>query len=357
VSDLTVFIGPQATGKSLTAQILCFFRRLEQLVLETGSKEKDVRSALEQWLGNKLKVYLNSQTTLCWSHPDVSDGMPQEIICTRQGIDLNQALRRRLQNRAERNKADIYIPSGRALYAFLPPYAVVAGSRFIKSQDWPGYVSEFYGTLGRTIKWLHENPEVVDRAETQFLRGRIQKIIKGQLSYGAETVSLKIDQEKTITPTTMAAGQMEIWPFWAIVEEAISSDKTKLSRLYFDEPEAHLHPAAQKAVVEIIAYLVRQQGIQFVLTTHSPYILYAINVLLKANEVKGAARPLPSTVPQESVLPPAQVAAYRFSPDGIAYGIKDTETNLIDEDEFDRVADELGATFTELLEDSMKLAR
>ncbi len=34
VSDLTVLVGPQAVGKSLTAQILYFFRRLEDLSIQ-----------------------------------------------------------------------------------------------------------------------------------------------------------------------------------------------------------------------------------------------------------------------------------------------------------------------------------
>lgn len=352
VGDLTVFVGPQATGKSLTAQILYFFRRLEQLVSKKDELTEGLEIGLKQWLGSKLSVYTNTKTILRWSHPDIVANAVQEIAWTREGVKLNWALQTRMRTFSDLSKAEVYIPSGRALYTFLPPYVLVAESRFIKSQDWPGYITEFYGTLGRTIRWLHENQERANQsAEAEFLRSRIQNIIKGELSYGTETVSLKIGQ-KTITPTTMAGGQMEIWPFWAIVEVGNRSKRLRSARIYFDEPEAHLHPAAQKAVVEIIACLVHQQKTQFVLTTHSPYILYAINVLLQAHEVQSAGQSLPPNIAPQALLAPNQVAAYRFSPDGTVHSIKDPETNLIDEEELDRVADDLGTTFTELLEKS-----
>lgn len=352
VSDLTVFVGPQATGKSLTAQILYFFRCLERLVVWESDQAESIQLGLKQWLGSKLSLYTSSKTHLSWSHPDIVDGAFQELRWTQHGFKPNQALRNRVQTAQELSNAEVYIPSGRTLYTFLPPYVLVSESRFIKSQDWPGYITEFYGTLGRTIRWLHENQGAVSRsAKTQFLRSRIQSIIKGKLNYDAETVSLKIGP-KTITPTVMAGGQMEIWPFWAIVEGGISSNKLKPARIYFDEPEAHLHPAAQKAVTEVIAYLVQQQKIQFVLTTHSPYILYVINLLLKAYEIQTSGQAVPSAIPTEAMLSPAQVVAYRFASDRTVYNIKDAETNLIDEEELERVADDLGAIFTELLEES-----
>lgn len=91
-------------------------------------------------------------------------------------------------------------------------------------------------------------------------------------------------------------------------------------------------------------------GTRFLLTTHSPYILYAINNFLMAHKVLDADRALPAGVPPETALRPEQVAAYCFSADGTVHDIMDTKVGLIDEDELDRVADELGATFTRLQE-------
>jgi hypothetical protein len=185
--------------------------------------------------------------------------------------------------------------------------------------------------------------------DTDFVRSRIDAIFKGKIRYGPDTVLLKVGRQ-VLRPETIAAGQMEIWPFWAILEETLRGwDYYRSRRIYFEEPEAHLHPGAQRSVIEVIAYLVNQGG-QFVITTHSPYILYAINNCLMAHKVLDKGHDLPREVPKEVALRPEQVAAYRFSSGGQVHDIMDAETGLIDEQELDQVADELGATFTSLQE-------
>ena len=58
--DLTVFVEPQATGKSLAAQLLCFFRGIEDLLSPDVYAEKSPQallSALKYWLGTDLSTY------------------------------------------------------------------------------------------------------------------------------------------------------------------------------------------------------------------------------------------------------------------------------------------------------------
>jgi energy-coupling factor transporter ATP-binding protein EcfA2 len=142
---------------------------------------------------------------------------------------------------------------------------------------------------------------------------------------------------------------MEIWPFWAIVEHGLLTGKLPVSRIYFEEPEAHLHPGAQRSLMEILAFLVRH-GVQVVITTHSPYILYAVNNFLMAQQVLNSGHKLPPETPVETALHAGQVTAYRFAPDGNVFSIMDTEVGLIDAHELEQVAEDLGATFTEMQE-------
>ena len=140
---------------------------------------------------------------------------------------------------------------------------------------------------------------------------------------------------------------METWPFWTIIGTAARTGQLLYKQIYLEEPEAHLHPGAQRRLMEVVACLA-QQGGNFLLTTHSPYILYAVNNFLMAQKVLAAGRSLPPEIPPETALRPEQVAAYRFSSDGKVYDIMDAEVGLIDEDELDRTADELGVTFSRL---------
>jgi hypothetical protein len=375
VRDLTVLVGPQATGKSLAAQLLYYMRGLESLAPhsigtslgrrrtkpedqdteatpDTDSPLSSTLSGLEWWLGNDLSVYVTSQTEVSWNPMSPSEKTEYRISWDNEGPKLNKALDRRI--RKERGfPRQVYIPAGRALYSFLPPASALLFSARSRLK-WPGYIPTFYEALADALDQLWKEQErgrqptlfeaVVDYT---FLRERIDAIFKGQIRYGPDTVSLEV-KGKRLRAETIAAGQMEIWPFWAMLQVGFKSG-IETSRIYFEEPEAHLHPEAQRGVMEIMAYLVGQQG-QFVITTHSPYILYAINNSLMARKVLDTGRALPPEIPEEIALSPRQVAAYRFSSDGTVHNIVDEKVGLIDENELDRVADELGATFTRLQE-------
>lgn len=377
VKHLTIFVGPQATGKSMAAQILYFMRGLESLITrppdaffdrkrvrfvgEEGETVPDADlplhdtlSGLEWWLGNPPSVYTTSSTVVSWKPAARPEGTKYEIRWVERGAELNEALAKRTRQWLP-PEPQVYIPAGRALYSFLSPSsAVPLLSRPQSKLQWPGHILTFYETLGAAINQLWKDQERGQRTifeaavDTGFLRQRIEAIFKGQMRYGPDSVSLKVG-EKMLRPETIAAGQMEIWPFWAILEDTLRSATLDRTRIYFEEPEAHLHPGAQHSVVEVVAYMVRQGG-QFVITTHSPYLLYAINNCLMAQKVLDQGRDLPSEIPEKIALHPEKVAAYRFSSDGTVHDIMDAEVGLIDEDELDRVADELGSTFTSLQE-------
>ncbi|HFU3673533.1 TPA: AAA family ATPase, partial [Streptococcus suis] len=50
------------------------------------------------------------------------------------------------------------------------------------------------------------------------------------------------------------------------------------SPVILDEPEVHLHPEWQLVLAEIIVLLQKQLNINFLINTHSPYFLRAIEV-------------------------------------------------------------------------------
>ena len=52
-----------------------------------------------------------------------------------------------------------------------------------------------------------------------------------------------------------------------------------------EEPEAHLHPIAQKHLMHIIALMRNHIDSQIVMTTHSPYLLAVLKNLLTAGQV------------------------------------------------------------------------
>lgn len=349
--DLTVFVGPQATGKSLASQSLYFLRRYETLLLQLkATPSQATAAALESWFGPEFSVYTSHGSRLYWN-PGEPDEQGNEIRWTESGLSISHALEERFHQQAILEQAEIYIPAGRTLYSFLPPHSLV--SRVLASQEWPGFILTFYETLGRTISWLRRKQENAnaepsrdDDPPATFLRERIETIFKGQIQYGDETIALKVNGG-VLSSNSIAAGQMEIWPFWALVEAGLGSKRFDSAQIYFEEPETHLHPAAQQSVMEMIAHLVRNRT-RFLITTHSPYILYCINNFLMTHKVLSAGKTLPENISAETALPPERVAAYRFAPNGLVHDIMDREIGLIDESELDDVADDLGSDFAAL---------
>ena len=115
--------------------------------------------------------------------------------------------------------------------------------------------------------------------------------------------------------------------------------------LYVEEPEIHLHPRAEWAVIEALAYMV-SKGFRVVMTTHSLTALYVINNLLLAGgrRRKGAGR---RSAAEGIDLLFKDVAAYHLHA-GEVTSLRDEETGQLDESALGRVADTLAAEMNRL---------
>lgn len=88
------------------------------------------------------------------------------------------------------------------------------------------------------------------------------------------------------------------------------------SFIIFEEPEAHLHLAAQREMAKIIIQLVNS-GCYLLITTHSDTFLQQLNNLLLLNNHPQKARLLKKFgLTDDDILAPNQVSAYDFDCDG-----------------------------------------
>ena len=88
--------------------------------------------------------------------------------------------------------------------------------------------------------------------------------------------------------------------------------------LLIEEPEAHLHPAAQTRMAVALARLVRA-GVRVVVTTHSDWLLKEIGNLMRAGELQEAGRS-PADDGPPSALRRDDVGIWLFSKDGPVSG-------------------------------------
>lgn len=115
-----------------------------------------------------------------------------------------------------------------------------------------------------------------------------------------------------------------------------------LLNIFIEEPEAHLHPKAQKMLARIIAQAVNTKFKRVIMTTHSDYLLSALNnhILLSrlsSERLRGLG------YSEKEALLPEYVAAYLMRIDGDKAVVERLEISEdgIPEDEFAKVSEEL----------------
>ncbi len=97
--------------------------------------------------------------------------------------------------------------------------------------------------------------------------------------------------------------------------------------LLMEEPEAHLHPAAQTQMAQQRGHMVRA-GLQVVITTHSDWLLKEIGNLMREGEL--AEETWPNATQDSPVLRPEEVGIWLFRKD------TDATASTVEEIPFDR---------------------
>lgn len=140
-------------------------------------------------------------------------------------------------------------------------------------------------------------------------------------------------------------------------EEDVTLLKEKLKRFIpssfvniVEEPEQNLFPSSQQKVINnLLACNNAVKENKLIISTHSPYILTALNNSIFAEEVyEKTGKSIDAYTPEKRVAF-ADVAAYQFE-DGRIVSIKDEDTRLIDADAIDSCSAEINSDFDKLLD-------
>jgi hypothetical protein len=401
VKPITGFIGPQASGKSVIAKLLYFFReissRLPRAVAEgmdnveykAECREKfkryfpieNTRASdfeITHWSDSEnVRVVFSRDkatsvetTSLEWSDffPAAIEKLTLKIqpILNQHGkvdeeaVSTRLALREKYDEEASKvlgpssRYEQFFIPAGRAFFSQLNTSiftSIEAGESFD-----PFLVA--FGSLLERSKGLMETSEIFGSSGTrldQFCRFALKTIMGAEISPIGKQDFLRFDDGRRVKLAQASSGQQEVFPLLILLAQFLAFGHARGRAVYIEEPEAHLFPSTQKQIVEFIAsvFRARQRKMSLVLTTHSPYILTSINNLLQAGRLYGGAsyvvrKRLESVIPLSRTLKPGEVAFYALE-NGSAKSIVDGETGLIDAAVIDEVSDEIATQFDELL--------
>jgi hypothetical protein len=369
-----LFIGQQATGKSLMMQLFYFFRSLRYLVAAKASEEEVsrgknelVRSLLDRLRRGIVRersrafaALVEGTVKLAYTPPtggekwrlSISGGTLRTTVFRKS--PLLTLLRdwtsgQSWRERGQKKLPALYVPAERSFYSRY----LNAGAGVLSSPELPLTMLTFTDAIERAKQtyqsWTDGIPPTPEGQKIWYLA---KKALAGEAyipTHGPKLWKWRTPQGKILDLEMASSGQMEAWPLVLIAASLFSWRNEGLLDdnfyLCIEEPETHLHPAAQVAMVELLAYLVNQ-GFNVVVTTHSLTVLYALNNLLVASDLGDYEE---EKIPQLEVrLRRGQVGVYFCSPDGEVVELVDEETGLIPEGQLAAVDEALDTQLNRL---------
>lgn len=206
----------------------------------------------------------------------------------------------------------------------------------------PQFSDGLQGLTARLSSQEAVPPQVIDQA-----LDLIQAILRGTYRYSNGEEQIVLNDGKYVRINFASSGQQEcVW-----ILNLLFYYLLQRQRILFiiEEPESHLFPASQKYITELIA-LVNNCNHSVVLTTHSPYVLGALNNLLYVNTIQSQY-----TAGAQKVIPKSLWLDFRrfdswFVQNGTAENCMDSEIHMIQNERIDEISKVINDEFDRILD-------
>jgi AAA15 family ATPase/GTPase len=373
INGLTTLIGAQASGKSIIARLFYFFNEyfagFGEVSLMTNEHKKtyDSRKKAEFYKIFPQYTWARDDFTICFENnahsvtiSSSADSEAIDISSSKSVADYFRGLKavfkdfyesfpeaerfaktrmlrefRRLSTDSELERYDspLFVPAARSFYATIREEIFSILSIDEKIDRIIMQFGDFYETVKLSMRISESSranaPSTSSRTERQFF----QSIVKGQYVRADNRDWIETNRGR-IEISKASSGQQEAVPLLFAISRFPAPGRT----LIIEEPEAHLFPESQ---VEILKFIVSQsinRSTNILFTTHSPYLLSALN-----NHILKGQRGMLDGIRGE------QVRAYALER-GKSRSIVDEQTNLVSADYIDSVSERVMEEFVSLLE-------
>jgi len=164
----------------------------------------------------------------------------------------------------------------------------------------------------------------------------------------------KVDiNNNKILLTQASSGIQSLIPLLLVLDYSLSKSEFKIDQsLLIEEPELNLFPIKQKTLIDYIVKAINDTNDKIVFTTHSPYILSALDTLILAkntfNEHHELKEEISSIVSEDKWIDYNDISVYEVRNDGKVYSIKNDEFKSIDANAIDSVSDIISNEFDKL---------
>lgn len=268
----------------------------------------------------------------------------------------------------------MYIPAGRNLLAVIPESftkGIKSGQEHeatdleidIRQIDWITQefiqsIREMKSQFGGRLEEITENylktvKGQIRNHDVELACNLIRDILKADYVCDKDGEKLFYDKEHWVKLMFGSSGQQEI--VWALNSIFLTILKNEKTFIVFEEPESHLFPDSQLVLAELAALTVNSSKSRIIITTHSPYILTAMNLLLYSGEKEGKQNSEKDVIRKEYRLKPQKVKAYLLSRNtGKLESITGEEIGLVDAMKIDGVSDKIDDAMDRILQNSMR---
>ena len=185
----------------------------------------------------------------------------------------------------------------------------------------PGAIADFLSNLlllsdrqarrgiRRARRRVHQSHEIVKHIEQTVLQGDVKfqndtGSTNPKIIYSPHNLSMDL-------PLNRASAMVsELAPLVLYLRDMVHPGDL----LVIEEPEAHLHPAAQTHMASTIARIVRM-GVDVVVTTHSDWLIQALGNLVRLGELTAKGDAGVSTEGADDWLLAEEIGVWEFKPD------------------------------------------
>ena len=156
--------------------------------------------------------------------------------------------------------------------------------------------------LGESARHRRNN-ELAERLEDEILRGAV-RIVPSETGYPSFHYR-PVGWENDLPLMSTSSMVSELAPVVLYLRHIVNPGELMI----IEEPEAHLHPAMQVELVQLLAAVV-QEGIRVLITTHSEWVLEALANAVRLSQVPKRKRK--QLADADVALAPGQVGAWLF---------------------------------------------
>lgn len=398
LGKITVLIGEQATGKSTIAKVLSICRYFSYIVNVEDNSEKENEylynlyfiEGLKRW---GLENYVSENSYIFYENLDyIFEFKNGFVVKEKPMITFSGKIIEKYKNTGTRIKS-----KSKKFKGLIKQLEDLRDDEFKRPTDseykGKAYIYYWYPNenfFRLNVKKVMNNPlfipvergfQSISVSKDSLLSdatidelAKINRIVRGYESdvsikplgvvlrnQNGLTTIRKEDEEDFYYLHQGASGYQSTIPFYLAIK--YNNDlKVNIGRTFIvEEPELNLFPKAQKKLVEFFAESVTNFDNQFLLPTHSPYILSSLSNLIYAHKI-GTSRDgmfekeIENIIPKESWIDVKDISVYNLE-NGYAEDLVDVDECIINLEYIDSVSKFLNSDFDKILEVDIALEK